>query len=368
MKHFLETHQVKLTTIGPVFIGSGESLMKKEYILDRKKRRVSIINPNKFFQFLEKQHKLDSYEQFILKENAPLHVWLKKQNVSDSEIKQFLAYELDSGDIAELNTVKTVELFQKDLYGKPYIPGSSLKGAIRTALLGDDIYNTPELYGAESENIRNVEFKKRISYLKKEINRVEQKFFFPKNRPETRRGDAVNDVMSGLRISDSKPLSVEDLTLCQKIDVHVKGNEKELPIVRECLKPETEVQFIMTIDRTECKYTIEQIRQSINGFLKSYNELFLKSFSNETLFEKDVIYLGGGVGFASKTVTHPLLKDNPKRIQVVSEVVNNTLSKKAKIEHKHNQDRILGVSPHTCKLTQFDGGLYQMGACEIEIM
>ena len=66
-----------------------------------------------------------------------------------------------------------------------------------------------------------------------------------------------------------------------------------------------------------------------NLLIKSYNELFLKSFSNETLFEKDVIYLGGGVGFASKTVTHPLLKDNPKRIQVVSEVVNNTLSKKA---------------------------------------
>lgn len=368
MKHFLETHQVKLTTIGPVFIGSGESLMKKEYILDRKKRRVSIVNPNKFFQFLKKQHKLDSYEQFILKENAPLHVWLKKQNISDSEIKQFLAYELDSGDIAELNRPKPVELFQKDLYGKPYIPGSSLKGAIRTALLGAEIYHKSEQYETEGQNIRNTGPRNRRSYLKEEVNHVEQKFFFTKNRRETRRGDAVNDVMSGLRISDSKPLSVKDLTLCQKIDVHVKGNKKKLQVVRECLKPGTEVRFIMTIDRTECKYTIEQIRQSINGFLKSYNELFLKSFSDETLFEKDVIYLGGGVGFASKTVTHPLLKDNPKRIQVVSEVINNTLNKKAKIEHKHNQDRILGVSPHTCKLTQFDGGLYQMGACEIEIM
>ena len=96
--------------------------------------------------------------------------------------------------------------------------------------------------------------------------------------------------------------------------------------------------------------------------------MFLEKFSSETLFEKNVIYLGGGAGFVSKTVLHPLLKSQPQRVRTVSRVIDSTLSRDAKNKHKHFQDERLGVSPHVCKLTQFEGRLYQMGACRIEIV
>ena len=99
MKKFLEMHQVTLTAIGPVFIGSGKMLMKKEYILDKKNRQVSVVDLEKFFQFLNRENKLESYEQFVLKENAPLHVWLKKHGIVNHHIKEFTAYVLDSGDL-----------------------------------------------------------------------------------------------------------------------------------------------------------------------------------------------------------------------------------------------------------------------------
>ena len=37
--------------------------------------------------------------------------------------------------------------------------------------------------------------------------------YFPE---KDKKYDAVNDIMVGLRISDSKPLSCNDITLCQK--------------------------------------------------------------------------------------------------------------------------------------------------------
>ena len=178
----------------------------------------------------------------------------------------------------------------------------------------------------------------------------------------------VNDIMNGLHIGDSKPLSLDDLTLCQKIDVHVDGRERDLPILRECIKPGTRLEFDVTIDDTECPLTIEQIRSSINVFLQGYNKLFLEKFQEETPYVKDVIYLGGGAGFATKTVLHDLLKNSKTRSKTIGSILNLKLPRKAQMEHKHDLDYKAGVSPHTCKLTEYEGGLYQMGACSIEII
>ena len=172
--------------------------------------------------------------------------------------------------------------------------------------------------------------------------------------------------MNGLHIGDSKPLSLDDLTLCQKIDVHVDGRERDLPILRECIKPGTRLEFDVTIDDTECPLTIEQIRSSINVFLQGYNKLFLEKFQEETPYVKDVIYLGGGAGFATKTVLHDLLENSNDKVRL--RIIGSILNFKAKREHKHHLDYKAGVSPHTCKLTEYNGERYQMGACSIEII
>ena len=71
---------------------------------------------------------------------------------------------------------------------------------------------------------------------------------------EEKKENAVCDELSGLRISDSRPLYVQDLILCQKIDKGMDGNNQILPIFRECLKPEIKIYFDMTIDESICNY------------------------------------------------------------------------------------------------------------------
>ena len=368
MRQFLHRHKIVLNTLGPVFIGDGRELVKREYVLNKRERKVTVIDQSKFFQYLTRTKKLESYEQYILRKSGSLQSWMYEERISFQDMKTFAAYEYSCGDVAELNTMKNILTFIKDPYGMPYIPGSSLKGAIRTVLLGSDILRHHEKYSRAADY-----FSQRTSFdrnnmreIDREIKRAEEIRFCTKKKDE--KNQTVNDIMNGLHIGDSKPLSLDDLTLCQKIDVHVDGRERDLPILRECIKPETRLEFDVTIDDTECPLTIEQIRSSINVFLQGYNKLFLEKFQEETPYVKDVIYLGGGAGFATKTVLHDLLKNSKTRSKTIGSILNLKLPRKAQMEHKHDLDYKAGVSPHTCKLTEYEGGLYQMGACSIEII
>ncbi|MCU6754801.1 CRISPR type III-A/MTUBE-associated RAMP protein Csm5 [uncultured Eubacterium sp.] len=374
MKEFLQKHKIILHTLGPVFVGDGKVLVKREYVLNKRERKVTVIDQAKFFRYLMRSKKLESYERYILGKSGSMQSWMYEEKIPFKDLKSFTAYEYSCGDVAELNTMKNILTFIKDPYGMPYVPGSSLKGAIRTALLGADILKNHEKYSHavdyfsqktyfDCHNKKDID--REIKSINREIQRVEEIMFCTKSKDEG--NQTVNDIMNGLCISDSKALSLEDLTLCQKIDIHVEGKETSLPILRECLKPETRIEFDVTIDTTECDLTIEQIRGSINLFLRGYNKLFLEKFKEETLYEKDVMYIGGGSGFATKTVLHELLKKSKTRSKTVAGIIDLNLPGKAKSEHKHSQDSRWGVSPHTCKLTEYDGGLYQMGACSVEI-
>ena len=85
--------------------------------------------------------------------------------------------------------------------------------------------------------------------------------------------------------------------------------------------------------------------------------MFLKYFTDEVLYEGNIIYLGGGVGFASKTVANQLLAGEPNRVKYVGAIIDN-----GKRQHSGNKS----VNPHIVKLTEYDRDLIQMGACSIE--
>lgn len=78
--------------------------------------------------------------------------------------------------------------------------------------------------------------------------------------------NAVQDVMKGMIISDSKPLKISDLTLCQKIDVDTSGKRTRIQMLRECIKPGTKIEFELTVDESINTYYDETILDAINHF------------------------------------------------------------------------------------------------------
>lgn len=66
MKRKLQTYTLTLTAVGPVFVGSGKEISKKEY-LRLKDGTVLVLDIEKFYSFIEKKHLEKQYLDFMLK-------------------------------------------------------------------------------------------------------------------------------------------------------------------------------------------------------------------------------------------------------------------------------------------------------------
>lgn len=369
MRDFLKRYTLIMETSSPVFIGSGEKISKKEYIFNGKENKVYIPDIGKMYQFLKDRNLLKSYQGYLLNDNGDFAYWLQSQGIKKSDYMPWILYSLDSGDaVFEQRGKKEILTFQKDAYGQPYIPGSSIKGFFRTALLHNGIQQWEERELRQiGFDIRKAERKGRNSYLLRESKDMEMKYFYMLDKDQKRKNNAVNDCMSGLRVSDSKPLSIDDLVLCQKIDVNIEGSEHKMPLIRECIKPNCTIVADITIDTTEFSYTIKEIETAVQSFMNMYQEIFAGKYPGKRMGHSggNMMLLGGGVGYVSKTNTYSVLGESG--VDTVSRIIDNTLNYKQKSEHKHEKDKSLGVSPHILKCTKYNAQLYEMGYCSWKI-
>lgn len=369
MRDFLKRYTLIMKTSSPVFIGSGEKIGKKEYIFQAKENKVYIPNMGKMYQFLKERSLLKSYQSYLLNDNRDFAYWLQSQGIKKCDYMPWILYRLDSGDaVFEQRGKKEILTFQKDTYGQPYIPGSSIKGFFRTALLHNGIqqWDEKELQ-RRGLTIKNAERKGRNIYLSRESKDMEIKYFNKLEKDKKRKSSAANDIMSGFRISDSKPLSIDDLVLCQKIDVNMEGSEHRMPLIRECIKPNCTITVDITIDTTEFSFSIEEIEHAVQSFMKMYQKIFAGKYLAKRMEHAgdNMMLLGGGVGYVSKTNTYSVLGENG--VDTVSKIIDNTLNYKQKKEHKHEKDKRLGVSPHILKCTKYHNQLYEMGYCSWKI-
>lgn len=366
MKSHIKTYQIVLETLGPVFIGSGMSLGKKETIFDLVEKKVYVPNMHIMYQWLLKRKLGKSYEEFMLGNYSDFGMWLSKNKVKKSEYLSWIAYELDATDAdLEVREKKEIMCFVKDAYQMPYIPGSSLKGALRTILIGNHLIENQSKFANVAYSVKKAQFQKRTNYLVRESKQVEHSILRKRNLEETKWDDALNDELAGIRISDSKPLACKDLTLCKKVDIAPNGVENKINILRECIKPGTRVYFDLSIDETVTQLTPTEILNAIENFLQYYNQVFDNRFKTGDNYTGSVLYLGGGSGFVSKTVLYPLLGRNA--VGDVSRIIDATLPSKMKREHNHSGDASAGVSPHMIKKTIMHNKRVSFGPCKIEI-
>lgn len=380
-KSYLKKYKFVLTTLSPVFIGCEKEINKKEYSYNKDKSEIDIYKPYELYQMVKEKGLADDFENFICSPanlKKDLGIWLSRQKkIKPSEVSKCVRYSLEIKD-AKLNDAKTknsggkstISEFVKDSYGLPYIPGSSLKGALRTIIMAERIYKNKDNYRKIKEDIEkeSYKFKGRKTYISKPTKDMEIKIYNENRlRDETKIRDARNDELRGLIISDSKSLELENLILCQRYDYSVGGKEKQLPLLRECLKPDIKIEFEVTIDEKECSVTKEEIISAVEIFNRIYNEKFVSSYIEKNSFidmkSGSYLYIGGGVGFASKTEIFILFEKN-KAAAVTQRILSNTSKK-----DKHNDDvRNHGISPRTIKCTKYHGKTYQMGLCKLEIL
>lgn len=366
MKNRLSVYEIILEVDGPVFIGNGKDISKKEYIMLPGKK-LAVMNIEKLYIFIKKKGLARDFEQFMLqKSGESLKKWLERNRISFSDVRNCVRYVIANNTVSIENR-SPIQILQciKDPYGKPYVPGSSIKGMFRTILLGADLIQHSEKYHRESDELVRELYsarEKNRRILNKSIQRIENKRFHQLGRSRNI-SDAVNDEMSGFIVGDSDPLDMQDIIVCQKVERHTDGSETSLNVLRECLRPGTKIKCMLTIDENICKIGLDQLKEAISLFARQYYDNYSRHFPGVPRPEMNQVYLGGGCGFVSKTMIYPMF---PKKqgVEVTKEIFDKT---KVSFKHKHNLDMKYGVSPHILKCTKVDGKSLPMGACRLEI-
>lgn len=332
----MQHYTVTLDTIGPVYVGNGTDLTKKDYYIEGS--YAYVCDPMKLYDGLGKK-----YEEFIFDTYQTLTEFRYRNKDLAKKIDESVKYELRVGDV-DIKPAFVINEFIKDAYGQPYIPGSTLKGVLRTIILADIIDRNPGKYTSYSrEPLRYT----KIDALEKEAV-----------------GAFNESIFRHMLVSDSEPLALDNLLLSRKIDVF-KDNQAnpKLNLNRESLKPDTQIKFKLSMDSSQSEYfRPERLMQAINNFNQQYHDVFLSKFNHYKPGDRldDSIYIGGGVGFISKTVVHNLYER--RAVQEIAGYLDNAFRK-----HKHSKDIEEGISPRAKKCTKIDGQVMEMGLCQIRI-
>lgn len=374
MSPVLRRFRLTITLHGPVFIGSGEERTSKEYVVT--KQIVYFPDMEKLFADVVARGKQDSFESFMLDRggragrhgapagNARLLEWMEQ---NDLPLGIHGGYGIRLGDRVapkprpggrrgtpepQAPPINDIHMFIKDPFGRPYVPGSSVKGLLRTLCLEHQrLKQGPGAYHARL-----------IQGDRREAEKVEAQLLRTLRRQGTRPYDAVNDLFQAIRVSDSLPLATAELRLCQKIDGSVEGDVSGLPLFRESLSPGTSVAVDLTVDASlwpdgvDFVQHISDVARSINErryvpYVQKYNAIKGLPAAEEGPF----VYLGGGAGFRSKTI----VEDQTRMSQILGRKFND-------VPHER-ETRRLGVSPLALKLTKIDDKLFEMGKCRLAV-
>ena len=186
--------EIKLETLTPVHIGTGNSYGKAEFITENNKLRRIIFS--KLYDSLSEDQKGELLSELEEKEfNMDEFVRKNKIRVSEDMILyRALMKSPPSREIRE--QIKTNNV--------PYIPGSSIKGAIRTALLWKYICKDYDNLRDKIDSCIYKTLRSNLPLEKKKKN-ICNEFISKVFQLNDRRYDAKYDLLKFLHISDFMP-------------------------------------------------------------------------------------------------------------------------------------------------------------------
>ncbi len=137
------THRLYITPLSPIHIGCGEDLEPTNFVVDDEKRVLYSMDPSRAVLTPEqrrellakaKEFSLTSIYSFYKKNFETFKPWAKAIIPIDDGIYHNIIAVTSGKNIRKASTERT-SYRHIDGYDQPYIPGSSLKGCIHTALI-----------------------------------------------------------------------------------------------------------------------------------------------------------------------------------------------------------------------------------------
>lgn len=372
----------ELTCISPIHIGNGELLKQYEYIFtkDRNQQRIYFLDKAKWMTFLVRHDLIDDYAQSVFSGRMNLYGWLQSQQIGSLSaiIREVCNASADVYLVREgQQRVNDISRQVKTPDGTPYIPGSTLKGAIRSAILFHDIRQHPEAYLPFWNRIKAAMEAGNRRQMRDLAQNIERQAFTRLKQQKNRPDDALQSVMKGLAVSDAMLVGHErDTVILQKYDVSsirregLKGHP--LALFRECIPAGRKFRFSMTLDKdidrligiTSLDDVWQWVRDYLAFGLAKEKAVFGHEYKGE--FEEGKladIRLGGGTGFLSKTVYYALAPNGEGRTVLANFFDDVLFTRRNCHHHKTKDDRL---TPRTLKLAWADNDRWILGLAAVK--
>lgn len=331
------TVKLTITTLSPLHVGSGERLREGFDFLDRN-GYLWIANQRRLLNaILDEAVQTGQSDAQVIRAitGMTLYDMLDADWLDDSyfDLKRKLFNYRLRGQTSTAH--KRGELHEeiKDVYGKPYLPGSTLKGALRTMLAWDDLTT-------HNRTVHAQDLKRSPKFA---AQPVDQKIF----------GRTPNyDLLRALLVRDSKPMDVDALGLAQATLTPPSEDRDKLTIDMEAIRPGITItgellldEFLLQDKRTARlklhdhrawlhslasvgqRYARHRVNEEIafhkaNGAAREtlffYAKLVKMLVEKELAADEWIMQIGWGAGWDSKTFDGALRKDEAEFVKIVN--------------------------------------------------
>jgi len=366
LENKIKKYKAKFVALSPIHIGTGEAVPACRYVLPSEGDKCGWCLKESFSARLlaEGRVSIREYMEKPLRADNPIF----KGNFDSKNI----LYPVSFSKAARERLNKEVKPFVRNAFGKAYLPGSSLKGMIRTSLVFSMIMNEPQVKKDILERLRDI-IKKMRNVNKANIKDIRKKdnarvsfiesFFRPDTRSFQKPGPQ-NDILRAIKVSDSEPTDVPLVVAAVNIFTSKDGYLVPLsgdnpPVFCEVVEPGTSFTFDITIDewllerleklnpkiKIKNHYDLLMAMQDHAKVMTRFEKAFLDSNDAlevwDNLYEEEnedsaVVRLGWGSGWIGASL-FPILAYDPDK-----ETPNRPLSRKIVITSKGERGAMLG--------------------------
>lgn len=405
-----ETAKMCLKVVTPINISDGIVLGAKDYLYDSRRQKVYFLNLHQWHMFIYKHMLLEKYESYLanFRDKQSLLEWLRMQGYDIDDVRIVVTSEAQATvnlmDNEKKKTLNDINRHIQQPDGSLYVPGSSIKGVFRTAILykllqkRQDIKSKYWCYIKQQVDIieklmkeerkpRELQImpysviKKKKDQATKEIDKLiaslESELLHTLRLKDDKERNISNknsvcSAMRGLQVSDTYASRNMQTAILQKVDGGFdkfgKASPKKLPIFRECMLPKAELFFDVKIEKAVMSTiginTIDDLLKATHSFFAAVTDLMQQAFEKEyqEAFQGVAagnMFLGGNTGFLSKTLLAMLAPDKDTAKNTIKVLLDKSFK-----NHKHLlRDKI--IAPRTLKCTNYNGKLMLMGVAEV---
>jgi CRISPR-associated protein Csm5 len=198
MNETLARLPVRIEALSPVHVGTGERLGRKSFVSEGE--RVHVVDEHKLLAaVMASPHLQETFVRFCEERGTWLRDYLIRHAIHVGEVAAYTAPLMGERPREVLPFIKMA-----GTPPQPYLPGSSLKGALRSALLRSALLDDEKLRAVAAARVReDMQARRKPKF---PGLAVEREFFGP---------DQQHDLMRVLQIADSRPLPASRLRVAE---------------------------------------------------------------------------------------------------------------------------------------------------------